>query len=326
MSIAVASLGAMGDTNTRSVYTCPVTGSPGANSMLLVGVIVNDAAGSPIAPSSVSGLNMVFSLESSVSFGGAGAGAETHNISLWRSMSPSPDASLISVAFASGPNGCAILVNEISGVSTSGSSGTNGAGQSATSFNTGNSSAVTLSAPSAASTANAWFAIEGENLNDTTDRPADNWSFLTAASFTANGSGIHSAWTGLSTATRSYWTGSGAARRATILLELVADNPVVAGVAVAYNQQSRQPDRLPPVPASITGPLADYLRSCVRILNAEAYISKFSGTDPNLSNVTGIPGNLVVNVGSASTWTRMWQMSGSIQSISTTGWKMMRMA
>lgn len=325
MTIDVAVLGSRGDTNTRSAYTCEVTGSPAANNMVLIGVIVNDAAGTPTVPSSVSGMGMVFSLESNVSFAGAGAGAETHNLSLWRSMGLAPDTSTVTVALSASPNGCAIQVFEVSGVSTSGSSGTQGAGQSFTTFTANNNSAVTGVAPSAASTANAWFSLEGVNASDGGDLPGANWTFLAVNSFTGNATGLHSAWTALSTGTTSVWTGV-SIRRGVIQLELVADNPVVVGVPVGYQRQSRQPDRVPPVPVSIQGELASYLRNVVRILNAEAYISRFSGTDPNLSNLTGIPGNLAVNIGSASTWTRMWQMSGSIQSISTTGWKMMRMA
>ncbi len=320
----VAALGAKGDTNSRSVYTCELTGSPSAGNLVLVGVIVNDAGGSATGPSSVSGLGMVFVSVSSVSFGNT-AGTETHHLSLWRGMASSPSGSVVSVALAS-PNGCAIVVDEVSVVSQSGTSGSKAAGQSSVSFNTNNNSAVTLIAPSAASTQNGWYAIDGLNANDTGDLPADKWSLSTAAAFTANGTGIHSGFTTLSTATRSYWTGTGAVRRATILVELVGDNPIVAGVATTYNRQVRQSDRLPPVPVTVTGELGTYLKNVVRILNAEAYISKFSGTNPNTSGVTGLPGNLLLNVGSASSWTRLWVMGGSIASIDTNGWQMVRMA
>jgi hypothetical protein len=84
--------------------------------------------------------------------------------------------------------------------------------------------------------------------------------------------------------------------------------------------------RLPPVPSSITGEVARYLGQIVRQLNGEAYISKVSVANPNTSGVTGIPGDLLVNVGSASTSTRLWIMEGSTASIDTNAWRMLRIA
>lgn len=85
-------------------------------------------------------------------------------------------------------------------------------------------------------------------------------------------------------------------------------------------------ERIPPIPPDITGSLRQYLELVRRQLNGEAYISKFSGTNPNTSGFTGIPGNLLVNVGSASTSTRLWIMEGSTDSIDTNGWRMVRIA
>lgn len=80
--------------------------------------------------------------------------------------------------------------------------------------------------------------------------------------------------------------------------------------------------RLPPVPSTVTGDLGTWLRLVAQQLNSEAYVSKFSGTNPNTSAVTGIPGNLVVNIRSASDNSRLWVMGGSGPSTSTTtGWK-----
>ena len=80
------------------------------------------------------------------------------------------------------------------------------------------------------------------------------------------------------------------------------------------------------MPSSITGPLATYLNQIARQLNGEAYISKFSAANPNTSGLTGIPGDLALNVGSASTWTRLWVMGGATASIDTNGWQMFRTA
>jgi len=84
--------------------------------------------------------------------------------------------------------------------------------------------------------------------------------------------------------------------------------------------------RIPPVPSSATGPLADWCRLMARQLNQEGYISIFSGTNPNTSGITGLPGALTVNIGSASTSTRLWLMAGSVRSSDTDNWKPVRIA
>lgn len=84
--------------------------------------------------------------------------------------------------------------------------------------------------------------------------------------------------------------------------------------------------RLPPVPSTLSGPVADFLRSWERQLNAEGYISLFSGANPNTSGFTGIPGNMLVNIGSASTWSRLWIQAGASASVSTISWHAVRVA
>jgi hypothetical protein len=86
------------------------------------------------------------------------------------------------------------------------------------------------------------------------------------------------------------------------------------------------PNRIPQPPSNLTGPIAEWCRAVARQLNQEGYISKFSGADPNTSGFTGIPGNLIVNVGSASTSTRLWVLAGSTASIDTNNWKPLRVA
>ena len=84
--------------------------------------------------------------------------------------------------------------------------------------------------------------------------------------------------------------------------------------------------RIPPVPSGITGAIRAYLEQIARQLNGEAYISKFSAANPNTSGFTGVPGDLAVNVGSASTSSRLWIMEGSTSSIDTNGWRIVRIA
>lgn len=77
--------------------------------------------------------------------------------------------------------------------------------------------------------------------------------------------------------------------------------------------------RLPPVPSAVTGVLADYMREVTRRLNGEPTLSIFSGTSPE-SVVTGIPGNVTVNVGVTDT-DRFWIMSGTTARAKKTGWE-----
>lgn len=86
------------------------------------------------------------------------------------------------------------------------------------------------------------------------------------------------------------------------------------------------PNRIPPPPSGITGVLFTYLSLVAKQLNSEAYISTFSAANPNTSGLTGIPGNLAVNIGSASTSSRLWIMEGSTASIDTNGWRIIRIA
>jgi hypothetical protein len=86
--------------------------------------------------------------------------------------------------------------------------------------------------------------------------------------------------------------------------------------------------RLPPIPSWATGPLADTMRLWHRQLCGEAYISRFSAVTPETAGsfVTAQPGHLAINIGSASTSTRLWIMTGSVPSSKTTGWTPIRIA
>ncbi len=80
---------------------------------------------------------------------------------------------------------------------------------------------------------------------------------------------------------------------------------------------------IPTPPSDLTGPLGEYLLVLWRTLNGMPNISAFSGTSPN-SAVTGLPGDLAVNIGSASTDSRLFVMGGSSRAPSITGWKTVR--
>lgn len=82
---------------------------------------------------------------------------------------------------------------------------------------------------------------------------------------------------------------------------------------------------LPPIPSSLTD-LIRVLQVWHRQLTSEIPISAFSAANPNTSGFTGIPGNLAVNIGSASTSSRLWIMEGSVASIDTNSWRIVRVA
>jgi hypothetical protein len=72
---------------------------------------------------------------------------------------------------------------------------------------------------------------------------------------------------------------------------------------------NRERLRLPP--SQITGELGSYLQDVWKALNAIPSMSMFSGVNPTSSNVTGVAGNIAVNVGSASNTSRLWVKFGS---------------
>ena len=83
--------------------------------------------------------------------------------------------------------------------------------------------------------------------------------------------------------------------------------------------------RLRNVPSSITGELRGWLSDVATMLNAQPFASVFSGTTPN-SVVTGIAGDMAVNVGSASTDSRFWVKGGDPTVPSQLSWVVLRIA
>ena len=317
MSLAVTSLGSVGDTTGRSAYTCALSRPPADNALVLVAVGYSGTTG--IQPSSVSGVGLVFSIvTSSVTFS-----SSSYNMSVWRSMGIGLSGSIITAGFDVGGIGCRMLVTEVSGVSASGTSGTNAIGKSATSLKDGEASLAILG-PSATSTANAWFAAHDVTTSGSNDTANKNWTAIDSAGHTSPNAAISSAWTTLSSGVSSTWSGSGQRDRGGTIIELVLDNPAGAPATVAGPLGRRL--RIPQVPSQISGIIGTYLKEVVRQLNQEGFISLFSAANPNTSGFTGIPGSLALNIGSASSWTRLWMMGGSVASIATNGWQIFRMA
>ena len=73
-------------------------------------------------------------------------------------------------------------------------------------------------------------------------------------------------------------------------------------------------------PSDITGALGTYLWEVARAINDIPQLSAFSGTDPNSGSNPGFPGDLLVNLTSATTDRRLYIMGGSRREKSTTGW------
>ena len=81
--------------------------------------------------------------------------------------------------------------------------------------------------------------------------------------------------------------------------------------------------RIPDPPSSMTGPLAAWMQGLATYLNGQPVVSLFSGVTPN-SVLTGMPGDLALNVGSASTDSRFWLKGGAGNTVSKTGWVVLR--
>lgn len=83
-------------------------------------------------------------------------------------------------------------------------------------------------------------------------------------------------------------------------------------------------DRIPAIPSNLTGALRTWAQAVNDAVNGLPMFSLFSGTDPGSSQVTGMPGHLAINYGSASTDSRLWVHGGAGNSYTTTEWKVVR--
>ena len=80
------------------------------------------------------------------------------------------------------------------------------------------------------------------------------------------------------------------------------------------------PRKLPFPPSTVTGPLGAWLFELWKHVESQPNVSLFSAVTPN-SLLTGLSGDLAVNVGSASTNTRLWVLGGGQRSALTNqGW------
>lgn len=231
MPFVFTSLGSRAETTARSEHTCEFARAPANNTLVVVAVLVSDTAGTPAQPTGVVGAGLTFSLAtSSVTYNPTTGGSQLHNLSTWRGMGTGLDTSVVTATFANNSTGCAILVTEVSGVSTAGTNGSSALSGSATSVNDTNSS-ITLFPPSAFSTANGWFSVVGVSAG-AAQTPDGNWTTLDSCSYAGPSTGITSGFTDLSDGTVLNWSGGANDNRGSIILEVVADNPAAGGGAV----------------------------------------------------------------------------------------------
>ena len=80
-------------------------------------------------------------------------------------------------------------------------------------------------------------------------------------------------------------------------------------------------------PSNISEPLSSWLRKLHGIVDAQPNFSmaSFDATETPNSRVTGRPGDFCINVGSASTVSRIWTLGGPATSALTDqGWALVR--
>ena len=88
---------------------------------------------------------------------------------------------------------------------------------------------LTVIAPSAGSTNNAWLTYGAIGLNSAGDAAGENYSALSRIGHGNPTSNLESAWTTLSTGTKVTWIGAGSTNRAGVLIELVAATVAAGG-------------------------------------------------------------------------------------------------
>lgn len=84
--------------------------------------------------------------------------------------------------------------------------------------------------------------------------------------------------------------------------------------------------RVDPPPSQLSGAILMWCRQVTDAINAMPTVSFFSGLDPGSSGVSGMPGHIAINFGSASTDSRLFIHGGAANSYTTTEWKVVRIA
>jgi hypothetical protein len=224
--VDVLSLGSLSETQARSAHTSSIMRAPADNALILVSVAVGATAGTPVEPTSVEGAGLSFSLiTSSMTFDPVTVGSQLHNISIWRGMGTSLESSVITASFGITTTGCGILVAEVSGVSRRGNNGEAAVGKSI-GTRSGTSNGQLVNGPSATSVANAWYGVWGRGTASAAGIvPNVNYTFIDRIGFSTPGTGLHSAWTTLSSGNTMQWKADVDGQNAAFLVELVGDNP-----------------------------------------------------------------------------------------------------
>ena len=77
-------------------------------------------------------------------------------------------------------------------------------------------------------------------------------------------------------------------------------------------------------PSMVTGSLRRYLETMAQAINDLPVFSFYSGTTPAAAGILGLPGHLAINLGSASTDSRVWLHGGAGNSYNSSGWVVLR--
>lgn len=233
MPLTAVSLLSVADTSNVAAFGGAPSRTPGANTLLLVGVNCSDTAGTPVEPTSVVGAGITFSLiTSSQTYDPVTAGSQLHNLSAWRGMSASPDGSRFTVTLPNNGTGCAFNVIEVSGVSTAGTNGASAVSQSISSRG-GSASAQRVVLPSAGSTANGYVTFWGRGTQTLDGSANSTYDILDRCAYATPSTGLQSAFTALASQSSVNWTSGSAAQEAVILIEVVGDNPADAGAVIS---------------------------------------------------------------------------------------------
>ncbi len=87
--------------------------------------------------------------------------------------------------------------------------------------------------------------------------------------------------------------------------------------------RGKDAQRLGPPPVGTPPAMVKWLNELVEVVNRTPRFSYFSAASPE-SIVTALPGDLAINIGSASTDSRLWVKGGSGTVPTATGWRVVR--
>lgn len=153
--------------------------SPGANKLILLGVVAGHTGGAAQVPSSVTGNGLTWVLITSFDI------ASTNlYVSLWRAMGASPSSGAVTINFSSAMHNCIWQITEWDGVDTSGTNGSGAIAASNTNADTGTDFAVGMTTPASTS---ALYLVLGNNSQTLGYTPGAGFTQIGSESNTNDG-------------------------------------------------------------------------------------------------------------------------------------------